>query len=175
MRKLFVLVAAAAVVIPGSALAKPKPDKPAKPETPVNSCREMRQSMGTTAFRQAYGTNHNRANAMGKCRSAERHALKTAHANAVTTCRGERTADPDAFTATYGTGKHGRNAFGRCVSQHASDAAARHHDAVVNAARTCRSERGDDPDAFKEKYGTGPRMRNAFGRCVRQTARKHAA
>src|SRR3954453_473623 len=175
MRKLFVLLAAAAVVMPGSALAKPKPDKPAKPERPINACRDMRGSMGTAAFRLAYGTNHNRANAMGKCRSAERHALHKAHVSAVTTCRDERTADPDAFVTKYGTGKQGRNAFGRCVSQHASDAVERHEDAVVNAARACRSERGDDPGAFKEKYGTGPRMRNAFGRCVRQTARTHAA
>jgi hypothetical protein len=37
----------------------------------------------------------------------------------------------------------------------------------ANAARACKAERADiGVDAFREKYGTGPNGRNAFGKCV---------
>jgi PKD domain len=35
-----------------------------------------------------------------------------------------------------------------------------------NAAKECKAEREDDPDAFKEKYGTNKNGKNAFGKCV---------
>jgi hypothetical protein len=73
MRKLFVAVAAVAAVIPAApAAARPKASSPAQ------TCRALRQSMGVEDFRAAYGTNHNQRNAMGKCRSAERHAAHQA-------------------------------------------------------------------------------------------------
>jgi hypothetical protein len=37
---------------------------------------------------------------------------------------------------------------------------------VRDAAQECRAERGDDPEAFQETYGTNANKRNAFGKCV---------
>lgn len=175
MRKLIVAGVATAGLLP-VAVAGAKSHPAPHPASSANqTCHQLRHDLGVAAFRQAYGTNHNRANAMGKCRSAERRTHHAAHTNAAQTCRDERSSDPAAFTERYGTGKKGANAFGRCVSQHVSDATDEHHDALVNAARTCRSERADDPAAFKDTYGTNRNGRNAFGRCVRQTARHHTA
>jgi hypothetical protein len=42
------------------------------------------------------------------------------------------------------------------------------------AVQDCRAERAADADAFREEYGTNKNKRNAFGRCVRQTARANA-
>jgi hypothetical protein len=44
----------------------------------------------------------------------------------------------------------------------------------VNAAQECRAERGDSDatrEAFRVKYGTNKSKRNAFGKCVSQTAK----
>jgi hypothetical protein len=128
MRKLIVATAALAVLVPaGLAGAKPK-----APSSAANtSCKQLRKSLGATTFRQTYGTNHNRANAMGKCRSAERKALKkdgskaktkTRHKaiiSAAKTCKAERAHDAAAFKTAYGTNANKSNAFGRCVSKHA--------------------------------------------------------
>jgi hypothetical protein len=40
-----------------------------------------------------------------------------------------------------------------------------------NAAKACRSERAQDPTAFKNKYGTNANKSNAFGKCVSDKAR----
>src|SRR5689334_9370984 len=47
----------------------------------------------------------------------------------------------------------------------------------TNAAKECRAERGTTPatkEAFKLKYGTGKKHRNAFGKCVSRHARTEA-
>ena len=44
----------------------------------------------------------------------------------------------------------------------------------TNAAKECRAERGDTDatrEAFREQYGTNKNGKNAFGKCVSQTAR----
>jgi hypothetical protein len=169
MRKLIAVAAAAALAAPAAvAVAQPKGTAPT---TPTHGCKQLRHDMGTSAFRQAYGTNRNHANAMGKCRSAEAKALKSDARGARKACATERAADPAAFAKKYGTGKKGRNAFGKCVSSTTGRNTADRHDAVVNAARRCRKERADDPAGFKDTYGTGKRKANAFGRCVAKTAR----
>ena len=43
--------------------------------------------------------------------------------------------------------------------------------AEENAAKTCKAERTQDPDAFKAKYGTNKNKSNAFGKCVSQHAK----
>lgn len=51
------------------------------------------------------------------------------------------------------------------------------HGDRANAAKQCRAERGTTPVehvAFRDKYGTGARKRNAFGRCVSHHARDRA-
>jgi hypothetical protein len=41
-----------------------------------------------------------------------------------------------------------------------------------NAAKACKAERAQNPDAFATKYGTNANKRNAFGKCVSQKAKK---
>ena len=138
--------------------------------------------MGETTFRQTYGTNANRRNAFGKCvskrSSATENAAEEAHTNASQECRTERDADAAAFTTKYGTGPNGRNAFGKCVSGKAkAETTAEVKQDVANdvsAAKACRTERGTTTQskaAFATKYGTNANHRNAFGRCVSQTAK----
>ena len=141
MRRLAILAGlSAALLVPAAARAdKPAPGAhqhpahPAKPaaSTHQNASQMCRAERGTTdatreAFRTKYGTNHNGANAFGKCVSAQAKALRPmdsgeeqAHVNAAKACDTERgtTADSrSAFADKYGTGRHNRNAFGRCVS-----------------------------------------------------------
>jgi hypothetical protein len=175
MRKLSVAIVAAAALSP-AAMAQAKPAPQAHQGSSANqACHQLRHDLGVAKFRMTYGTNHNRANAMGKCRSAERRALRDDRANAATTCKDERAADPTAFADKYGTGKNGRNALGKCISKTAAASADARHEATENAARACRRERGDDPDAFADKYGTGKHKRNAFGKCVSAAVREHTA
>jgi hypothetical protein len=164
MRKLIVAAVATVLVLP-AALAGAK-TTPASSST-HGACHALRQDLGAATFRQTYGTNHNRANAMGKCRSAERRAHAGDRTAASVACKAQRADDPAAFTATYGTGKHGHNALGRCIAQKAKDKADQRHHATVNAARACRTERSGDADAFRDTYATNANNHNAFGRCVR--------
>jgi ribosomal protein RSM22 (predicted rRNA methylase) len=105
-------------------------------------------------------------------------------------CRTERTAMGHAtFAQTYGTGSAHKNAFGKCVSErNAATRAARKAakgdtaevaktvkaevKADINAAKACKAERGEDSQAFSEKYGTNAGNRNAFGKCVSAMARE---
>ncbi len=170
----------ALALAPSSALA----DGPSETDRQNASkqCKQLRSGMGTTAFNQLYGANKNDKNAFGKCVSKfareEKGERKAAKENAAKQCKAERTADEQAFRETYGTGPKMRNAYGKCVSQKAkankdeADAADKRQDeARINAAKACRAEQKADPDAFKEKYGTGARKRNAFGRCVSAQAK----
>jgi hypothetical protein len=79
-----------------------------------------------------------------------------------------------AFKALYGTNKNKKNAFGKCVSKQEKAQDAARDEAKDNAPATCRAEREADPAAFAEKYGTGKGKKNAFGKCVSQTARADA-
>jgi hypothetical protein len=99
--------------------------------------------------------------------------------NAARECRAERAAmGAENFRNTYGTNRNRRNAFGKCVSRRARDEAREEGQAHRNASRDCRAERSDPNFAathggqtFEQFYGTGPRDRNAFGRCVSMKAR----
>jgi hypothetical protein len=177
--------ALAMLAVPAGAAAKPDhADR-------VNAAKECRTERGTTsatreAFVAKYGKNGNRKNAFGKCvsRRAADEAQEgvTAHKNASKECKAEaETLGAEAFAAKYGSGKKGRNAHGKCVSQKAraheadADAADEHASADRrSAAKTCAEERGDTAEtraAFAEKYGTNANDRNAFGKCVSQTAK----
>ena len=84
-------------------------------------------------------------------------------------CRAELNAMTAApFKLLYG-GKS--NAFGKCVSRRASQNAANR----AEAAAQCTSARDTDAAAFAAKYGIGPNHKNAFVRCVAQTAKAIAA
>jgi hypothetical protein len=84
----------------------------------------------------------------------------------------KKSAGADNFRKMFG-GK--KNAHGKCVSQTAKKNAAedekQEQEAKQNASQQCRAERKADPAAFSEKYGTNKNKRNAFGKCVSQTAR----
>jgi hypothetical protein len=129
-------------------------------------------------------------NAFGKCVSAKTRenktetakAAKAAHTNAAKDCKAEQ-ADPNfaaghggqTFAQVYGSGN---NAYGKCVSQKAKaqeqEAAAQEQSEdhnTVNAAKACKTERSQGVDAFNTKYGRNGNKRNAFGKCVSQTAK----
>src|SRR4051812_47330421 len=140
MRRLAILAGlSAALLAPAAARAdKPAPghqhpSHAAKPaaSTHQNASQICRAERGTTdatqsAFRTKYGTNHNGANAFGKCVSAEAKTLRPmdsgdeqAQVSAAKACDTERGTAADtraAFADKYGSGPHKRNAFGRCVS-----------------------------------------------------------
>jgi hypothetical protein len=144
MRRLVTLAGlTAALLVPAAAARADKPPTPnghghgnghaVKPEKSIrqNASQICRAERGTTdatraAFRTKYGTNHNGANAFGKCVSSQTKALrgmsgeqKQAKVNAAKACSTERGTTADtraAFADKYGTGPHNRNAFGRCVS-----------------------------------------------------------
>jgi hypothetical protein len=97
----------------------------------TNAAKECREEQGTTdasreAFRQKYGTNHNKANAFGKCVS--QHARENKDdmddedqnkVNAAKECREEQgttSQSREAFRNKWGTNANKRNAFGKCVS-----------------------------------------------------------
>jgi len=175
------------LVLPASAVAQPTQNDR------TNAAQECRDERGDTdasreAFRARYGTNENKRNAFGKCVSRraqdEESERQSAHSNASKECREERgdtAASRAAFRERYGTNKNKSNAFGKCVSQKArqKQAAADRRDQQQiesrhNAAKECDEERGDTAAsraAFREKYGTNPNKRNAFGKCVSQKAR----
>ena len=100
--------------------------------------------------------------------------------NAAKECRAERGTDPatrEAFRLKYGTNENKKNAFGKCVSQRTREEAAERRAARSQAAKDCRAERGTDPamqEAFRQKYGTNPNKRNAFGKCVSTHAKEIA-
>ena len=135
-------------------------------------CKAVREEVGSSTFKQTYGTNHNRSNAFGKCVSRQARVEDQNQSNAAKDCKAERALDPAAFDAKYGTNKNNKNAFGRCVSQKAKALSQDQEDATVNAAKTCRAERALDSDAFRNKYGTNHNKRNAFGKCVSKHARE---
>jgi len=90
-------------------------------------CRAERSKLGVDAFRNKYGTNHNKRNAWGKCVSgktkAELRQDRQDVINAAKACKAER-SDPDfadthdgkSFREYYGKNKNGKNAYGKCVS-----------------------------------------------------------
>ena len=159
-------VAALAVPVSASAVISPSDYKNA-----AQFCKALRADMGTVAFKQAYGTNKNRSNALGKCVSKSVSTVDQNQSQAVKSCKAERDADPAAFAQKYGTNKNGRNAFGKCVSQNQDQNDAQDQNAIVSASKQCRTERSQDPAAFKDKYGTNHNKRNAFGKCVSKHAK----
>ena len=164
------VLAAAALVVPISVSAAVSP---ADYKNAAKFCKALRADIGKTTFKQTYGTNENRSNAYGKCVSKNARELDQNHASAVKACRAERDANEAAFVEKYGTNKRGTNAFGKCVSAKEDQAEDQDHDAIVNAAKTCRAERATDPAAFREKYGTNRNKRNAFGKCVSKLAKEN--
>ena len=90
-------------------------------------------------------------------------------------CRAEQASmGTDAFKALYGTNADKSNAFGKCVSSKAKESNDTADATVLNAVKSCRTERSGDPAAFKVKYGKNRNRANAFGKCVSQRAKANA-
>ncbi len=182
MKQALIACAAGALLVTPGATAKPnKTDR-------TNAAQECRAERGSTdatreAFRAKYGTNKNGRNAFGKCVSStskeEETEREAAAKNAAKECKAERAVDPVAFGERYGTNKNGKNAFGKCVSSKArklkadkDQEDAEEADERQSAAKQCDAERtATGEDAFAAKYGTNANKRNAFGKCVSQTAK----
>jgi len=86
-------------------------------------------------------------------------------------CAKLKKADRDAFRATYGP----KRAMKKCIRGDAPKAKTVAPKEFRNAAQECRAERADDPEAFKETYGTNANKRNAFGKCVSTKVRDRGA
>jgi hypothetical protein len=82
--------------------------------------------------------------------------------------RGKSKATRELFRAKY-------DSFADCVRPAAADEEAENEKAQRNAAQECKAERAEDPDAFKETYGTNKNGKNAFGKCVSGKASKKKA
>ena len=185
MKKITLVAGLALIlVVPAVSVAKPTPDKADKRAAKAE-CKTLRGH--TDATREAFRTEFRSFAACVRAHAAdEAQEEQTAHKNASQECREERgdTAESRAaFAEKYGTNANNKNAFGKCVS---TKAKAKEHAADVedqqeatefkNAAKECDSERGDTAEsraAFAEKYGTNANNKNAFGKCVSQTAREN--
>jgi hypothetical protein len=165
MKRILATLALAAFAIP--ALASDPPGTPSAEK----QCRDQRTQIGAQAFKDLYGTNHNKSNAFGKCVSKTAKTLDQNANEAKSSCKTEQAADADAFKDKYGTNKNKSNAYGKCVSALAKAADNEDQDNTINAAKQCKAERKSDPDAFKDKYGTNKNKRNAFGKCVSAIAK----
>ena len=174
MKRFATIAAVSALAIPAIALADDSYNLP-----PTNAasaaCKAELAQVGAAKFKETYGTNKNRSNAMGKCVSKHTKSESTNQSNASKSCRAEQ-ADPNfaaahdgkTFDQVYGTGKNGKNAFGKCVSSKAKAASNADVTADVKAVKTCTKVRKAHAKTFKGKYGNS---RTAFGKCVSAQAK----
>jgi superfamily II DNA helicase RecQ len=95
------------------------------------------------------------AGAVAKPNQAEKRAAKAQCKDE----RGKTRATREAFRAKY-------QGFSDCVRQNAAEEEDENEEAKENAAKECKAERSEDPDAFRETYGTNANGKNAFGKCV---------
>ena len=161
-----VIVLAAVLVVPATAVAKPDAsDKRAA----IAQCKSERGK--SKATRRAFRAKYHGFSQCTHQNAADEHVEKVAALkSARQECKAER--------------KHGRNAFGKCVSRkarefkHAQDEADKQDVAEFkNAAKECQSESDDDNfeathdnKSFEDFYGTNHNHRNAFGKCVSSKA-----
>jgi hypothetical protein len=171
MRRLIIVLVAAAVLAPVAAFAATTPSA----TSARIDCVKLQAAMGATAFSQAYAT-------FGACvsRYAPIEQQVTTSANA--TCTAQQ-ADPNfaathggkTFAQFYGTGAKDKNAFARCVSVVAQANRQAEQQGRMNPARTCRSLRTQmTASLFNQTYGKNANDRNAFGKCVSTTAKSQA-
>ena len=141
MKRLLTLAALLCIGVP-TALAVP-------PDGSVSAaCKAQRNTMGMTAFRQLYAPAGTPKAAMDACVAQQAQLVSTETKNAAKACKAERgttAASRAAFAETYGTNANDKNAFGKCVSQHAATEVAEQQQAILNAAKACKAERGTTP------------------------------
>ena len=164
-----------AVLVPVGALAQtaPSSDK----ENGARACKALLATLGEQTFKDTYGTNDTKSNAMGKCVSAWSRAEHQNRREAAAACRAEQqdvnfaaAHGGKSFAEFYGNGKKNMNALQRCTQAKRQAASTVEQNDTVNAARACKAERKLGEAAFATKYGTNANKSNAFGKCVAKLA-----
>jgi hypothetical protein len=168
MRKWLIISALATTAIAPAAASAADP-VPSDFKNAAKYCKALRAASGSN-FATLFDTK--KKNAYGKCVSS------TAKQQANEDETQEKAAKTNAAKECKAEGVKGK-AYGKCVSSKAKakkDAADDEDKAGqedrVNAAKSCKKAKKDDPDAFAEVYGG---KRNAFGKCVSRTAKQLAA
>ena len=148
MKRLWLVVALIALVVPSAAQAKGGGEvmKAAR-----QHCKALRADMGAEAFRSAFGGKDGKR-PMKRCVKAQRKLAKAARKRARSACRAE--------------GKRGRD-LKRCVSAKTETEGTTSPESFKNAVAECRAEQAEDPEDFADEFGDGP---NAFGKCVAEHA-----
>lgn len=173
--KAFVAALAVAAILPAAAFADASPSDKANG---ARACQALKASLGEATFKSTYGTNGDKSNAMGKCVSKWTQAEQQNRLEATAACKAEQ-ADANfavahagkTFAQYYGSGKNGANAMNKCIASKRAAESAADKQAVVNAARSCKTERkAMGTSAFAAKYGTSADKSNAFGKCVSKLA-----
>jgi hypothetical protein len=82
--------------------------------------------------------------------------------------RGKSSVTREAFRTKY-------PGFAACVRNTAAEEEAEGDAARKNAAQECKAERSEDPEAFRETYGTNKNGKNAYGKCVSTKAKEKEA
>jgi hypothetical protein len=159
-RHLTILATAVALCIPAAAFAADA--TPNASQLALQSCKTQQTSLTAAAFKALHPT-------FGKCVSQAMHAAQSAIQNASQQCQAESadanfaaTHSGSTFAQVYGNAKGKNadaNAMGKCVSTKAQAANDARTQAVVKAAKACKSERTAGATAFATKYGS-------FGACV---------
>src|SRR5215217_4429163 len=168
--KTTLIAAIAALAIPASALAADETTTtPSARDAAMTACKTQRAAIGKAAFKLLYG-----ANGYGKCVNATVKTEKANIAEAKSDCKAEQAMTDEQFAASaedradktfttyYGTNKTGKNAYGKCVSGKAKAASKEDTKTKINAAKTCKQMRKDNPEDFTAK--------NSFGKCVSKVA-----
>jgi hypothetical protein len=168
MTRLLSIVALLCLVAPATLAAQPSPASKA--------CKAQRNAIGMAAFRQLYASTGTPKAAMDACLTQQVQVVSTEAKNAAKACKAERGTtqeSKDAFAEKYGANRNKKNAFGKCVSAKTAEGVAEEQQATLNAAKTCKAERGATPAsraAFADEYGTNANKKNAFGKCVSEHA-----
>ena len=183
MRRAWIaVIAVACMATPGAALAHGGDGSQFGGEkNRSKACKALRAQMGPQLFRETYGSNHNKRNALGKCVSKHRHPFRQLIAQAISDCKAQlgvsrvRHFEGDDDHPRGDDRKADRAAFRQCVRDRLAVLLAERLAAIEAAAKSCDTERTADPVAFAEKYGRGEKKRHAFFRCVVQTFRANQA
>ena len=172
MKRLLTIAALMCLAAP-AALAAPPPGQGSSAST---ACKQQRNTIGMNAFRLLYAPTGKPKAAMDACLAAQALIVSTEAKNAAKACKVERgttTESIAAFETKYGTGNK-KNAFGKCVSMTTQQEIAETQQAVLNAAKQCKTERGTTAQsiaAFNALHGTNANKKNAFGKCVSKLAK----
>ena len=103
---------------------------------------------------------------MRTCKKGAKDETREEIRNASQECKAERDADEEAFNATYGTEQERQERLWQVRLLEVRGRVEADVEAFENAAKECKAERAEDPEAFTATYGTNKNGKNAFGKCV---------